>query len=96
MTAALVAFLLADAVAGLACVRARRYAHAIGLGGVGVPLAMVVAAVVLQRLKDPGLTLSDAEHVRALLLAFGAVAVAVVCVGWMAAVAVGARRRLRP
>lgn len=91
MTAALVVFVVADALAGFGCIRARRYAHAIGLGGIAIPISMTVAAFVFANLGDPDLTLSSTERSKALLVGFGALALALVCLLWMTVAAVRGR-----
>lgn len=95
MTAALIVFVLADAIAGFGCIRVRRYAHAIALGGVAVPISMVVATFVFDGLSNPNLALTPSERSQALLVGFGALALAMVCVVWMALVAIRGWRHSR-
>ena len=74
--------LAGDGVGGLLCVRARRYPHAIGLGGIVVPLCLVVAAMTFSR--AAGSTVQyDPEAKSMLLVGFGALAMATLSVAWM-------------
>jgi hypothetical protein len=94
----LVLTLVVDAAAGLACIRARRYWHAIALAGIAVPVALIVTAVMFAALEHGQAIEPATFEVRYFLTAVGGLAVAVVAVGWMATVAVGSlleRRQMR-
>lgn len=87
MSASWLLFLVAlDGLAGYACIRKRKVAHALWLGAVAVPCGLVMAAVTFGAY-DAGAGLSPDRALSFLALGFGGLGLSILAVVWLTAAA---------
>lgn len=93
MDGLLLAIIVADTAGGLLCVRLGRFRHALLLGGVLVPGALVFATIGFAALARPGL--AGVEQGPMLGFAYGSIVAAGLGTGWMLVVGIARAWSLR-